>query len=101
MTMERIIQSTIETVLVEKFSNTENQIENLVLQVSTLEKTLKELLKKSNPEEKLTVQEAALLLKVKNNTVRDYCKKDKLDYEKLGGQYRITRSAITNYLNKN
>ena len=99
--MEAILQSTVEAVITQKLSSTENQIDNLALQLNSLTLAIKELLKKSNPEEKLTVKEAAEILRVKENTVRDMCKKDKIGYEKLGGQYRIKRSAINAYLNRN
>lgn len=99
--MEAILQSTVEAVITQKLSNTENQIDNLALQLNSLTLAIKELLKKSNPEEKLTVREAAAILRVKENTVRDMCKKDKIGYEKLGGQYRIKRSIINAYLNRN
>jgi excisionase family DNA binding protein len=101
MSMEAILQSTVEAVITQKLSSTENQIDNLALQLNSLTLAIKELLKKSNPEEKLTVKEAAEILRVKENTVRDMCKKDKIGYEKLGGQYRIKRSAINAYLNRN
>ncbi|WP_299989300.1 helix-turn-helix domain-containing protein [uncultured Pontibacter sp.] len=98
--MEAIIQSALESVIAEKLAKTENQIENLALQFKNFEKLVKELLRKSNPEEKLTVREAAEILKVKENTVRDLCRRDKIAYEKFGCQYRIKRSAITEYLNR-
>ncbi|WP_162418494.1 helix-turn-helix domain-containing protein [Cyclobacterium roseum] len=100
MTMEDIMQSTMESVITEKFSYFENQVHNLILEVTRLNSTIGQLLKKSNPEEKLTVKEAAEILRVKENTVRDMCKSDKISYEKLGGQFRIKRSAINDYLNR-
>lgn len=98
--MENIIKSTMEAVIAEKISCFENQVYNLTIEVKTLNSTIGRLLKKSNPEEKLTVKEAAAILRVKENTVRDLCKGSKINYEKLGGQYRIKRSAINDYLNR-
>jgi excisionase family DNA binding protein len=101
MTMETLIQSAVETAMTQKFTNTENQLANLYLLFTSLDKSIKEILHKANPEEKLTTRQAAELLKTKENTVRDYCKKDKIKYEKIGNQYRIKRSEITKYLNRN
>ncbi len=98
--MENIMMTTMETVIEKKLSNTENQIHNLTMQVNSLVAVINDLLKKANPEEKLTVKEAAEILRVKENTVREMCKNDKIGYEKLGGQYRLKRSAIADYLNR-
>jgi len=89
-----------EAVLTEQFSCFENQVHNLTSEVERLKSTIGQLLKKSNPEEKLTVKEVAEILRVKGNTVRELCRNDKISYEKLGGQYRIKRSAISDYLNR-
>jgi len=89
-----------EAVLAEQFSCFENQVHNLTSEVARLKSTIGLLLKKSDPEEKLTVKEVAEILRVKSNTVRDMCRNDKISYEKLGGQYRIKRSAINDYLNR-
>jgi excisionase family DNA binding protein len=99
--MDAFIQSALETVVTPKFTNTENLITNLALQVASLEKTVKELLAKANPEERLTIRQAAKVLKLEEDTVREYCKKDKIKYEKIGARYRIKMSEITNYLNRN
>jgi excisionase family DNA binding protein len=101
MNMDAYFQSALETVVTPKFTNTENLITNLLLQVTSLEKTVKELLAKANPEEKLTTRQAAELLKTSESTVRGYCREDKIKYEKIGSQYRIKRSEITKYLNRN
>jgi excisionase family DNA binding protein len=74
---------------------------NVLLHVISLDKTVKEVLAKSNPEEKLTTKQAAELLKTTENTVRGYCRQDKIKYEKIGSQYRIKRSEITKYLTRN
>lgn len=100
MSVESIMRATMESVAAEKISSFENQVYNLALEIKALNSTVAQLLKKSNPEEKLTVKEVATILRVKANTVRDMCRNDKISYEKLGGQYRIKRSAITDYLNR-
>lgn len=100
MSVDNIMRATMESVAAEKISNFENLVYNLALEIKALNSTVAQLLKKSNPEEKLTVKEAATILRVKANTVRDMCRNDKISYEKLGGQYRIKRSAINDYLNR-
>ncbi|MFY0626996.1 MAG: helix-turn-helix domain-containing protein [Reichenbachiella sp.] len=48
--------------------------------------------------EKLTVNEAAVIAKVKESTVRSWCRENRIKYSKAGRTYRILRSDLEKYL---
>lgn len=100
MNILTISEEVLRSILDEKLIEFEKRIETLSLQNEILRKTINRLLKKANPEEKLTVKEAAMELKVKESTVREWCRKDRIEYQLSGVQYRITRTAIQNYLKR-
>ena len=101
MSIEAAIAEEVKKVLETQINDLKEALKEVTLSQKSLEKELRSILKKSNPEEKLTIREAAEILKVEENTVREYCRKGKIIYEKMGGQYRIKRSEINGYLNRN
>ncbi|MDZ4131564.1 MAG: helix-turn-helix domain-containing protein [Dethiobacteria bacterium] len=50
--------------------------------------------------EYLTVEEAAAILKVRENTVRDWLKSGKLKGHKIGRIWRLTEEAISEFVEK-
>ena len=50
--------------------------------------------------EYLTVEEAAAILKVRQNTVRDWLKTGKLKGYKVGRVWRLTEEAISNFVER-
>lgn len=98
MNILTISEEALRSILDDKLLIFDKRLENLSVQNDQLRKTINNLIRKASPEEKLTVKEAAKELKVKESTVREWCRKDRIDYQLSGSQYRITRRAIQKYL---
>lgn len=52
------------------------------------------------PDELLTSEEVARFLKVSEFTIRARLKSGELEGMKIGGQWRITRTALNDYINR-
>lgn len=100
MNILTISENVLREILDEKFLYLDDRIELLSEQNLLLKKTIKDLLKKSNPEEILTIKEVAVFMKVRETTVRSWCRNDLIQYQKSGSTYRIKRSALDKYRNK-
>lgn len=98
MNILTISEDALRVIFDEKLYDLHKRIDFLSDQNDQLKKTINNLLKKSNPEEKLTVKEAAKELKVRESTIREWCRNDKIEHVLSGSQYRITRKAIGSYL---
>lgn len=98
MNILTISEEALRSILDDKLLLFDKRLEYLSEQNDQLRKTINSLIRKANPEEKLTVKEAARELKVKESTVREWCRNDRIEYQLSGSQYRITRRAIQKYL---
>lgn len=94
MNILTISENALRGILDEKFLYLDHRIEFLLEQNLLLKKTIKDLLKKSNPEEILTIKEVAEIKKVKETTVRSWCRNDLIQYQKSGSTYRIKKIRI-------
>lgn len=54
----------------------------------------------TQPQEILTIPEAAMYLRVSVETIRRYCRAGKLSFIKIGKEYRIRKSDIDKLFNK-
>lgn len=97
MSYELLLKQTISEVMTEQLKDVFFEIQELKEENKKLSNKISSLLKKSNPQELLTVKEVAEIMKVKETTVRDWLRKDLISYEKTGQNYRITRAALENY----
>ena len=68
-----------------------------------VEEVIDQRLKEATPtepisDERLTIKEGAQECKVKETTVRDWCRKKKIKYQRMGDRYLILRTELNNYL---
>jgi|TARA_R110002050_G_scaffold297108_1_gene458099 excisionase family DNA binding protein len=84
MTVDTLIQSTIEKV----FKNQFNEFE-------------KRLLKKLKPDNLLTVYECALIAKVSSQTIKNKIRNNQLKASIVGNAYRVLESELQTYINRN
>ena len=75
--------------------------ENIYLrkEISNLRREITNLLKVSDPDERLTVSQVAKELKKTEQTVRMWCRDGKIDCEIKGRSYLIRRSSLDKPLN--